>query len=118
MEKLQKRYYVLAFIAAIAVAVIIRDFSSLSFKIIKTDTVYAPENDSIFMQNRNNDKVNINTANERLLGTLDGIGESMAQRIIKYRTKNGNFEVIEDIMKVEGIGEKKFDALKEYITVK
>ncbi len=118
MEKIQKRYYVLAFIAAFAVAVIIRDFSSLSFKLIESATVIAPEGDSIYIQDVSRDKVNINTANERLLQTLDGIGESMAQRIIKYRTKCGNFEVIEDIMKVEGIGEKKFEALKEYIIVK
>ena len=60
-------------------------------------------------------RININTADKELLETLDGIGESMAQRIIDYRTENGGFENIEDIMKVDGIGEKKFGAIKDKI---
>ena len=44
-------------------------------------------------------QININTADKELLKTLDGIGENIAQRIIDYRTENGGFENIEDIMK-------------------
>lgn len=61
-------------------------------------------------------KVNINTADLHALMTLPGIGEVYAQRIIDYRTANGPFTDITDIKKVEGIGDKRFDAIKDYIT--
>jgi len=70
----------------------------------------------------NNDKqsdsetVNINEANENELMTLSGIGEITAKKIIEYR-KNGSFEVIDDIKKVPGIGESKFDKIKDKIAV-
>lgn len=61
--------------------------------------------------------VNINTDNYFELMQLDGIGEKTAKRIIEFRKENGNFEVIEDLMRIEGIGKKKFDDIKEYIYV-
>lgn len=62
-------------------------------------------------------KININTATVEELDKLDGVGEKIAQRIIQYREKHGAFEVIEDIMKVSGIGEKKFANMKDDICV-
>ncbi len=62
--------------------------------------------------------VNINSATESELTTLYGIGEGLAGRIVKYREENGDFEVIEDILKVPGIGEKKFQAMRDYIRVR
>lgn len=62
-------------------------------------------------------KININTATLEQLQLLPGIGESIAQRIIDYRAQNGNFTATEDLMKVSGIGEKKFDNIKDYITI-
>lgn len=62
------------------------------------------------------DKVNINTADLYELMTLKGIGEIYAQNIIDYRTTNGPFASIEDIMKVEGIGTKRFEDIKNSIT--
>jgi len=63
------------------------------------------------------EKININTAAAEELDKLDGIGEKIAERIIKYREEHGAFEVIEDIMKVSGIGEKKFADIKDDICV-
>lgn len=63
------------------------------------------------------DKININTAGIKELDLLDGIGEGLAKRIIDYRTKNGEFEVIEDIMRVSGIGKEKFEAIRDNICV-
>ena len=61
--------------------------------------------------------VNINTASQTELETLPGIGPSIALRIINYREENGIFSSIEDIKNVSGIGDSKFDDIKNYITV-
>jgi competence protein ComEA len=61
--------------------------------------------------------VNINSATQDELETLPGIGPTIAQRIILYRETNGAFTSIEDIQKVEGIGQKKFEAIMYLITV-
>lgn len=63
------------------------------------------------------DLVNINTANASELQTLSGIGPSMAQSIIDERTQNGPFTSIDDLMRVSGIGEKKFAKIKDCICV-
>ena len=52
----------------------------------------------------NNSKVNINTASQTELETLDGIGPSIAAKIIEYRNKNGKFKKVEDLLNVSGIG--------------
>ncbi|RDU61223.1 helix-hairpin-helix domain-containing protein [Helicobacter sp. MIT 14-3879] len=60
--------------------------------------------------------VNINTAGQKELMTLNGIGETKAKAIIAYRTKT-RFKKIEDIMQVNGIGQGIFDKIKNDITV-
>jgi competence protein ComEA len=62
-------------------------------------------------------KININTATLAELDTLPGIGPAIAQRIIDYRTQNGNFKTIEDLKKVRGIGDALFNQIKDLITV-
>ena len=62
--------------------------------------------------------VNINTATQTQLETLSGIGPSTALKIIKYREENGKFSKIEDIKNVSGIGDSKYEQMKEYISVK
>ena len=61
--------------------------------------------------------VNINTATQEELETLTGIGPSTALKIINYRKENGKFKKVEDIKNVSGIGEAKFEALKNEICV-
>ncbi|MDO5539143.1 MAG: helix-hairpin-helix domain-containing protein [Eubacteriales bacterium] len=62
-------------------------------------------------------KVNINTADAEELCTLKGIGESRARDIIAYRTSNGAFQTIEEIMNVNGIKEATYSGIKDYISV-
>lgn len=59
--------------------------------------------------------ININTAGEKELDSLPGIGPAMAKRIIEYREKEGGFQSLEDLRKVKGIGEAKFNKLKDKI---
>lgn len=61
--------------------------------------------------------VNINTASKEQLMNLKGIGETTAEAIIEYRKEN-KFTKIEDIKNVKGIGDKKFESIKEDIEVK
>lgn len=61
--------------------------------------------------------VNINTADVDTLTALPGIGQVLAERIVAYRRQNGSFRAIEEITKVEGIGEKKAEAILDLITV-
>lgn len=65
---------------------------------------------------QNDTRVNINTATKEQLETLPGIGPTLAQRIIDYRSENGFFSSCEDLLKVKGIGEKKLEKIKDKIT--
>lgn len=62
-------------------------------------------------------QININNASQSELEGLPGIGPALAQRIIDYRVKSGPFLTKEDIMNVSGIGEKRFEQLKDMIVV-
>lgn len=68
-------------------------------------------------KNSSSEMININTATQSELETLSGIGPSTALKIIKYRTENGNFSTIEDIKNVNGIGDAKFESIKDSICV-
>lgn len=69
------------------------------------------------VQHLENQIIDINTATRDQLITLDGIGETYADRIIEYRKQNGPFQTPEDITKVKGIGEKTFESIKDRIVV-
>ena len=62
-------------------------------------------------------QINLNTASEKELQELPGIGPAMSARIIEYRETNGAFQNIEDIKKVRGIGNAKFEKLKDKVTI-
>ena len=74
-------------------------------------------NDACINNDDNNGLVNINSAGLEELQKIEGIGESKAKAIIEYREKNGYFQDIEDIKKVTGIGESLFEKIKIYITI-
>ena len=65
------------------------------------------------------DYININTASAEEIATagLSGIGEATSSKIVEYRESNGNFNNIEDIMNVSGIGKKTFEKIKDRICV-
>jgi competence protein ComEA len=61
--------------------------------------------------------VNINSADASQLALLPRVGPSVAERIVDYRKENGPFKKIEDLMLVQGIGEKTFQLLKPYLAI-
>ena len=63
------------------------------------------------------DKVNLNTATAEQLQTLPGVGPAMAKRILEYRAKVGKFTKVEEILNVKGIGEKRFQKIKDRLLV-
>lgn len=71
-----------------------------------------------FSNDGSNSLININTATETELETLPGIGPTIANKIVEYRKENGNFNTIEDIKNVSGIGESKYASIEELITIK
>jgi competence protein ComEA len=62
-------------------------------------------------------KINLNSATAEQLTSLPGIGSATAKLIIEHRTKAGKFSRIEELMNVKGIGEKKFQSIKDLITL-
>lgn len=67
----------------------------------------------------NTDKslVNVNTATQNELESIPGVGPKTAQSIIAYRETKGSFSRVEDLMLIKGIGPKKYDGLKDFVTV-
>lgn len=94
---------------------------SSSAEIVKSNNVNLGKSSgskiSVSSNNKNNLKVNINTANQTELETLPGIGTATALKIINYRKENGKFKNVEDIKNVKGIGESKFNNIKELIII-
>ena len=83
----------------------------------KSNSVGFIDNESSNETTNTTTKVNINTATLTELTTLNGIGESKAQAILEYRTKNGNFKTLEDLKKVSGIGEAAYEKIKDNICI-
>lgn len=69
-------------------------------------------------QQKANKKVNINTASQGDIEVLPGIGTSIASKIIEYRQQNGKFKKLDDLKNVKGIGDAKFNIIKDYVIVK
>jgi len=99
-------------------------------KLVDSQKVHIPSNDqkaNYFFSEDSNDTysqgiqeekiININLATREELESLPGIGRELAKRIIEYRETHGYFENIDAVKKVSGIGDKKFNDIKEMITV-
>ena len=82
------------------------EFSSTEFK--QKESPSLPEEKSI----------DINSADEKLLILLPGIGTSIARRILELRKKRGNFVKLEELMDVKGIGNIKFNKIKKFLYIK
>ena len=61
-------------------------------------------------------KVSLGSATVEQLDAIDGIGPTLAQRIVEYRQENGGFSSIDELRQVDGIGEKRFESLREAVT--
>lgn len=66
-------------------------------------------------QNSKNKKININSATLQELDSLPGVGEATANKILRYREDNSSFKSIEEIKNVNGIGDKKYEDIKDLI---
>ena len=84
------------------------------------DTAKTENTPSMQIQDTNTkqDVININTATQEELDTLPGIGPATAAKIIAYRKEKGKFNNKEEIKEVSGIGEAKYEKIKEYISIK
>ncbi|MCL2151353.1 MAG: helix-hairpin-helix domain-containing protein [Oscillospiraceae bacterium] len=81
-------------------------------------TAQPPETEDIVGAPKGGDgKININLASQSELMDLPGVGSVLASRIVDYRRQYGGFRRIEDLRSVSGIGEKRYEAIKDMITV-
>ena len=81
------------------------------------NTTSSTNNSSNSPNDKSNDLVNINTATKEELDTLPGVGPATAEKILNYRQEHGNFQSIEDLKNVKGIGEAKFNKLQNKISI-
>lgn len=68
--------------------------------------------------NKKSNKINVNTASKEELQSVSGIGEVTATKIIEYRNDNGKFKTLDDLKKIDRIGEKTFNKFKEKLIVR
>jgi len=83
----------------------------------QTDTEPPQSSENVGEPRGGDGKININIASQTELTDLPGIGSVLASRIVDHRRQHGDFQRIEDIKNVSGIGEKRFEAIQEKITV-
>lgn len=84
---------------------------------IEEKEIIQENQEEIFGEENETGKVNINTAKQTELETLPGIGPTIALRIIEYRKENGEFTDIEELKEIEGIGEAKWEQIKDFVEI-
>ena len=104
----------------LAVTVVDEEKIIIPYKETSTNKKEVQKINQLFSDTKSNTsgKININTASVEELQTLSGIGKSTAEKIVNYRNENSKFEKIEDIKNVSGIGDAKFNSIKDKIVVK
>ena len=88
-----------------------------SYVLDSKENISQPNNQSPVDMQSDTGNISINTATAAQLEMLPNVGEVLAARIIEYRTQNGPFDAIEDLLLVDGIGEKRLAEIRQYITL-
>ncbi len=90
-----------------------RCFDGLQLRVYHKKSSKNIKKENVKQEAVNDAKININTAGQQEWESLDGIGPVLAKNIIEYRQKNGNFKSICQLLDVKGIGQSKFENIKE-----
>ena len=80
-------------------------------------TVHSPPQKDSLSGESINKKISLNQATSEELEVIPGLGPILSQKIIEYREAKGSFRKLEDLMQVSGIGPKKFEQIKDYLTL-
>lgn len=86
-------------------------------KVVSNITAGVTKSEEVSSFSGESGKINLNTANISQLDTLTGIGPATAQKIIDYREQNGGFNSLDELKSVDGIGEAKFNKIKDSIEI-
>lgn len=108
--------YAVIFVLSLAAGIVLTEMPDKRIAtetVIQDDILYTPTGEEM-----SGDKININTATEKTFATLDGIGEKLSERIVEYRSQNGEFKTTQNLMDVPGIGIKLYESIEDKICVK
>lgn len=123
MKNSSKQYLLLiavifvAFIIGVLVGRVSNPFTPLTPGKQAFENEYTNNADATTNHQQDQSKININIATKEELMLLPGIGEVLSKRIIDYRTENGPFQNVEDLINVKGIGNKSLERIKDYLTI-
>jgi competence ComEA-like helix-hairpin-helix protein len=76
-----------------------------------------PAAEAVSCSARNLGKIELNEADKDALMSIPGIGEKLAQRVLSYRAQQGGFKEAEELKKIKGIGENKFEKIQDMVYV-
>ncbi len=113
-DRRNKRIFFIGLLITMILAVTVIYSSRKTVEVVNvSSTVYVTEDKYV----PDEEKININTANEEELQRLEGIGEKLSEKIIEYREANGDFASAYELAEVNGISEEKAEKLAPYIKV-
>ncbi len=113
-DRRNKRIFFIGLLITMILAVTVIYSSRKTVEVVNvSSTVYLTEDKYV----PDEEKININTANEEELQRLEGIGEKLSEKIIEYREANGDFASAYELAEVNGISEEKAEKLAPYVKV-